>query len=174
MVLENLHLILILMFISLVTNKADLFVNIIYFVTKRRYLASLIHNWFENLNWTFFLWIWEWSHWSEPGCRVQSLVQKPVLIIVLPLLSACTQGSCKTREVVDNHGSHPVLTFCDSITFYFPPILQWQDLHLKENVPPSLLLLSRTFYMIDVKPKPIEIPLSGEVSNWALGEPGFL
>ncbi|EPQ01553.1 LETM1 domain-containing protein LETM2, mitochondrial [Myotis brandtii] len=38
----------------------------------------------------------------------------------------------------------------------------WQDLHLKENVPPSLLLLSRTFYLIDVKPKPIEIPLSGE------------
>ncbi|PNJ34808.1 LETM2 isoform 5, partial [Pongo abelii] len=31
-----------------------------------------------------------------------------------------------------------------------------------ENVPPSLLLLSRTFYLIDVKPKPIEIPLSGE------------
>ncbi|KAM5312248.1 LETM1 domain-containing protein LETM2, mitochondrial isoform 2-T2 [Glossophaga mutica] len=39
---------------------------------------------------------------------------------------------------------------------------EWQDLHLKENVPPSLLLLSRTFYLIDVKPKPIEIPLSGE------------
>ncbi|KAF0878354.1 LETM2 protein, partial [Crocuta crocuta] len=38
----------------------------------------------------------------------------------------------------------------------------WQDLHLKENVPPSLLLLSRTFYLIDVKPKPIEIPLSAE------------
>ncbi|EPY82274.1 hypothetical protein CB1_000667018 [Camelus ferus] len=39
---------------------------------------------------------------------------------------------------------------------------EWQDLHLKENVPPSLLLLSRTFYLIDMKPKPIEIPLSGE------------
>ncbi|XP_045053098.2 LETM1 domain-containing protein LETM2, mitochondrial isoform X3 [Desmodus rotundus] len=39
---------------------------------------------------------------------------------------------------------------------------EWLDLHLKENVPPSLLLLSRTFYLIDVKPKPIEIPLSGE------------
>ncbi|TKC49316.1 hypothetical protein EI555_018904, partial [Monodon monoceros] len=36
------------------------------------------------------------------------------------------------------------------------------ELHLKENVPPSLLLLSRTFYLIDVKPKPTEIPLSGE------------
>ncbi|XP_036106341.1 LETM1 domain-containing protein LETM2, mitochondrial [Molossus molossus] len=41
-------------------------------------------------------------------------------------------------------------------------LMEWQDLHLKENVPPSLLLLSRTFYLIDVKPKPIEIPLSGE------------
>uniref|UniRef100_A0A8C0N7L1 Leucine zipper and EF-hand containing transmembrane protein 2 n=3 Tax=Canis lupus TaxID=9612 RepID=A0A8C0N7L1_CANLF len=41
-------------------------------------------------------------------------------------------------------------------------LTEWQDLHLKENVPPSLLLLSRTFYLIDVKPKPIEIPLSGE------------
>ncbi|ELV09828.1 LETM1 domain-containing protein LETM2, mitochondrial [Tupaia chinensis] len=39
---------------------------------------------------------------------------------------------------------------------------EWQDLHLKENVPPSLLLLSRTFYLIDVKPKPIEIPVSRE------------
>nr|XP_019603669.1 PREDICTED: LETM1 domain-containing protein LETM2, mitochondrial isoform X3 [Rhinolophus sinicus] len=39
---------------------------------------------------------------------------------------------------------------------------EWQDLHLKENVPPSLLLLSRTFYLIDMKPKPIEIPLSGQ------------
>ncbi|XP_006860013.1 PREDICTED: LETM1 domain-containing protein LETM2, mitochondrial [Chrysochloris asiatica] len=42
-------------------------------------------------------------------------------------------------------------------------LTEWQDLHLKENVPPSLLLLSRTFYLIDVKPKPIEIPSSEEV-----------
>ncbi|XP_075412785.1 LETM1 domain-containing protein LETM2, mitochondrial [Tenrec ecaudatus] len=42
-------------------------------------------------------------------------------------------------------------------------LTEWQDLHLKENVPPSLLLLSRTFYLIDVKPKPIEIPPSMEV-----------
>uniref|UniRef100_A0A8C9ECQ1 Letm1 RBD domain-containing protein n=1 Tax=Phocoena sinus TaxID=42100 RepID=A0A8C9ECQ1_PHOSS len=41
-------------------------------------------------------------------------------------------------------------------------LTEWQDLHLKENVPPSLLLLSRTFYLIDVKPKPTETPLSGE------------
>uniref|UniRef100_A0A5F8GC74 Leucine zipper and EF-hand containing transmembrane protein 2 n=1 Tax=Monodelphis domestica TaxID=13616 RepID=A0A5F8GC74_MONDO len=40
---------------------------------------------------------------------------------------------------------------------------QWHDLHLKENVPPSLLLLSRTFYLIDVKPKPIEFPPNVEV-----------
>ncbi|XP_045848198.1 LETM1 domain-containing protein LETM2, mitochondrial isoform X2 [Meles meles] len=44
-------------------------------------------------------------------------------------------------------------------------LTEWQDLHLKENVPPSLLLLSRTFYLIDVKPEPIEIPLSGESSK---------
>nr|XP_033804501.1 LETM1 domain-containing protein LETM2, mitochondrial isoform X2 [Geotrypetes seraphini] len=37
-------------------------------------------------------------------------------------------------------------------------IAQWIDLHLKENVPPSLLLLSRAMYLTDVKPKPIEIP----------------
>ncbi|XP_063787611.1 LETM1 domain-containing protein LETM2, mitochondrial isoform X2 [Pseudophryne corroboree] len=34
-------------------------------------------------------------------------------------------------------------------------IKQWLDLHLKENVPPSLLLLSRALYLTDVKPKPI-------------------
>ncbi|XP_064333519.1 LETM1 domain-containing protein LETM2, mitochondrial isoform X2 [Camelus dromedarius] len=44
-------------------------------------------------------------------------------------------------------------------------LTEWQDLHLKENVPPSLLLLSRTFYLIDMKPKPIEIPLSGEATK---------
>ncbi|KAM4747963.1 LETM1 domain-containing protein LETM2, mitochondrial [Rhinophrynus dorsalis] len=35
---------------------------------------------------------------------------------------------------------------------------QWLDLHLKENVPPSLLLLSRALYLTDIKPKPV-IPL---------------
>uniref|UniRef100_A0A8C5N3G2 Leucine zipper and EF-hand containing transmembrane protein 2 n=1 Tax=Leptobrachium leishanense TaxID=445787 RepID=A0A8C5N3G2_9ANUR len=34
-------------------------------------------------------------------------------------------------------------------------INQWLDLHLKENVPPSLLLLSRALYLTDIKPKPI-------------------
>ncbi|XP_041757211.1 LETM1 domain-containing protein LETM2, mitochondrial-like isoform X2 [Coregonus clupeaformis] len=29
---------------------------------------------------------------------------------------------------------------------------QWLDLHLKENVPPSLLLLSRAMYLTDIKP----------------------
>ncbi|KAM6945297.1 LETM1 domain-containing protein LETM2, mitochondrial [Lycodopsis pacificus] len=37
-------------------------------------------------------------------------------------------------------------------------IQQWLDLHLKENVPPSLLLLSRAMYLTDVKPKPPVIP----------------
>ncbi|XP_069733606.1 LETM1 domain-containing protein LETM2, mitochondrial isoform X2 [Phaenicophaeus curvirostris] len=35
---------------------------------------------------------------------------------------------------------------------------QWLDLHLKENVPPSLLLLSRALYLIDVKPQSVPIP----------------
>ncbi|XP_072289831.1 LETM1 domain-containing protein LETM2, mitochondrial isoform X2 [Eucyclogobius newberryi] len=35
---------------------------------------------------------------------------------------------------------------------------QWLDLHLKENVPPSLLLLSRAMYLTDVKPKAPVIP----------------
>ncbi|XP_021092457.1 LOW QUALITY PROTEIN: LETM1 domain-containing protein LETM2, mitochondrial [Heterocephalus glaber] len=41
-------------------------------------------------------------------------------------------------------------------------LTEWLDLHLQENVPPSLLLLSCTFYLIDVKPKPTEIPQHGE------------
>ncbi|XP_030626031.1 LETM1 domain-containing protein LETM2, mitochondrial [Chanos chanos] len=35
---------------------------------------------------------------------------------------------------------------------------QWLDLHLKENVPPSLLLLSRAMYLTDLVPKPPVIP----------------
>uniref|UniRef100_H3BX06 Leucine zipper and EF-hand containing transmembrane protein 2 n=1 Tax=Tetraodon nigroviridis TaxID=99883 RepID=H3BX06_TETNG len=35
---------------------------------------------------------------------------------------------------------------------------QWLDLHLKENVPPSLLLLSRAMYLTDLKPKAPIIP----------------
>ncbi|XP_037536208.1 LETM1 domain-containing protein LETM2, mitochondrial [Nematolebias whitei] len=35
---------------------------------------------------------------------------------------------------------------------------QWLDLHLKENVPPSLLLLSRAMYLTELKPKPHVIP----------------
>ncbi|XP_078203642.1 LETM1 domain-containing protein LETM2, mitochondrial isoform X5 [Callithrix jacchus] len=50
-------------------------------------------------------------------------------------------------------------------------LTEWQDLHLKENVPPSLLLLSRTFYLIDVKPKPIEIPLSGKDEDFIQSPP---
>ncbi|KAJ8285952.1 hypothetical protein GJAV_G00032850 [Gymnothorax javanicus] len=35
---------------------------------------------------------------------------------------------------------------------------QWLDLHLKENVPPSLLLLSRAMYLTDLTPKTPVIP----------------
>ncbi|XP_047660969.1 LETM1 domain-containing protein LETM2, mitochondrial isoform X1 [Tachysurus fulvidraco] len=35
---------------------------------------------------------------------------------------------------------------------------QWLDLHLKENVPPSLLLLSRAMYLTELKPKAPVIP----------------
>ncbi|KAM6395487.1 LETM1 domain-containing protein LETM2, mitochondrial [Rhynochetos jubatus] len=35
---------------------------------------------------------------------------------------------------------------------------QWLDLHLKENVPPSLLLLSRALYLIDIKPQSVPVP----------------
>ncbi|XP_067326732.1 LETM1 domain-containing protein LETM2, mitochondrial isoform X1 [Anolis sagrei] len=34
---------------------------------------------------------------------------------------------------------------------------QWLDLHLRENVPPSLLLLSRALYLTEVKPIPIPV-----------------
>ncbi|XP_054030776.1 LETM1 domain-containing protein LETM2, mitochondrial [Dryobates pubescens] len=37
---------------------------------------------------------------------------------------------------------------------------QWLDLHLKENVPPSLLLLSRAFYLTDVRPQSVPAPHS--------------
>ncbi|XP_076770069.1 LETM1 domain-containing protein LETM2, mitochondrial isoform X6 [Arvicanthis niloticus] len=51
---------------------------------------------------------------------------------------------------------------------------EWLDLHLKENVPPSLLLLSRTFYLIDVKPKPIELPPNIETPKTNCGIPSSL
>ncbi|XP_039571314.1 LETM1 domain-containing protein LETM2, mitochondrial [Passer montanus] len=35
---------------------------------------------------------------------------------------------------------------------------QWLDLHLKENVPSSLLLLSRALYLIELKPQSVPIP----------------
>ncbi|XP_053822277.1 LETM1 domain-containing protein LETM2, mitochondrial isoform X2 [Vidua chalybeata] len=35
---------------------------------------------------------------------------------------------------------------------------EWLDLHLKENVPSSLLLLSRALYLIDLKPQSVPIP----------------
>ncbi|XP_005058142.1 PREDICTED: LETM1 domain-containing protein LETM2, mitochondrial [Ficedula albicollis] len=35
---------------------------------------------------------------------------------------------------------------------------QWLDLHLKENVPSSLLLLSRALYLIDLRPQSVSTP----------------
>ncbi|XP_071435153.1 LETM1 domain-containing protein LETM2, mitochondrial [Pithys albifrons albifrons] len=35
---------------------------------------------------------------------------------------------------------------------------QWLDLHLKENVPSSLLLLSRALYLVDIKPQSVPGP----------------
>ncbi|XP_015738660.1 LETM1 domain-containing protein LETM2, mitochondrial [Coturnix japonica] len=42
---------------------------------------------------------------------------------------------------------------------------QWLDLHLKENVPPSLLLLSRALYLIDVKPQSLPENKIGETEE---------
>lgn len=46
--------------------------------------------------------------------------------------------------------------FVDHFFAFF--VSQWLDLHLKENVPPSLLLLSRAMYLTDLTPKPPIIP----------------
>ncbi|KAM6113272.1 LETM1 domain-containing protein LETM2, mitochondrial [Phoenicopterus ruber ruber] len=50
---------------------------------------------------------------------------------------------------------------------------QWLDLHLKENVPPSLLLLSRALYLIDVKPQSVPVPQNkiGETAEIATPVP---
>ncbi|KFQ49737.1 hypothetical protein N334_07009, partial [Pelecanus crispus] len=49
----------------------------------------------------------------------------------------------------------------------------WLDLHLKENVPPSLLLLSRALYLIDVKPQSVPVPQNkiGETADIMLSVP---
>ncbi|XP_060107212.1 LETM1 domain-containing protein LETM2, mitochondrial [Heteronotia binoei] len=51
-------------------------------------------------------------------------------------------------------------------------IKQWLDLHLKENVPPSLLLLSRALYLTEVKPKPVAVSSADPLSNQAAEEMG--
>eukprot|EP00069_Balaena_mysticetus_P003620 bmy_16850T0 len=66
-------------------------------------------------------------------------------------------GGCKTREELMTMG--PALTSCDCHVSSSP--------HSPVAGPPpeecpSFSFASRTFYLIDVKPKPIEIPLSGE------------
>ncbi|KFQ40519.1 hypothetical protein N332_10839, partial [Mesitornis unicolor] len=49
----------------------------------------------------------------------------------------------------------------------------WLDLHLKENVPPSLLLLSRALYLIDVKPQSVPVPQNkvGETAEIVMSVP---
>ncbi|XP_051667973.1 LETM1 domain-containing protein LETM2, mitochondrial [Manacus candei] len=42
---------------------------------------------------------------------------------------------------------------------------QWLDLHLKENVPPSLLLLSRALYLVDIKPQCVSQNKTGEAAG---------
>lgn len=142
-------------------NEADVFFHITDFILKRRYLATLIHNWFESLT--------EPPSDSEserlqgPSTGAEARRRVPVLVLPLVLsvhLGAVKPGKSRWPWV---QLSRPVI-----VMFHPPPILQGQDLHLKENVPP-LLLLSRTFYLIDVKPKPTEIPLSGEVSPGSVG-----
>ncbi|XP_054853142.1 LETM1 domain-containing protein LETM2, mitochondrial [Eublepharis macularius] len=49
-------------------------------------------------------------------------------------------------------------------------IKQWLDLHLRENVPPSLLLLSRALYLTEVKPKPITVTSADPLSSKAAEE----
>ncbi|POI27382.1 hypothetical protein CIB84_008868 [Bambusicola thoracicus] len=49
---------------------------------------------------------------------------------------------------------------------------EWLDLHLKENVPPSLLLLSRALYLIDVKPQSLPENKIGETEEAMTSIPG--
>ncbi|XP_078235786.1 LETM1 domain-containing protein LETM2, mitochondrial isoform X1 [Pogona vitticeps] len=58
------------------------------------------------------------------------------------------QGACRTR------GMRSLGLTEDQLK---DQLNQWLDLHLKENVPPSLLLLSRALYLTEVKPKPIPV-----------------
>nr|XP_054506622.1 LETM1 domain-containing protein LETM2, mitochondrial isoform X3 [Agelaius phoeniceus] len=44
---------------------------------------------------------------------------------------------------------------------------EWLDLHLKENIPSSLLLLSRALYLIDIKPQSVPIPQSKQTTEAA-------
>ncbi|KAL3975591.1 neurocalcin delta [Sarotherodon galilaeus] len=59
------------------------------------------------------------------------------------------QGACRSR------GMRSLGLTTDQLR---EQMQQWLDLHLNENVPPSLLLLSRAMYLTDLKPKPHVIP----------------
>lgn len=118
------------------------------------------------------VWEFNWTSLSDSeserlqGPSTGAEARRRVPVLVLPLVHSVRLGAVKPGKSRWPwvQLSRPVI-----VMFHPPPILQWQDLHLKENVPPSLLLLSRTFYLIDVKPKPTEIPLSGEVSPGSVG-----
>ncbi|XP_042333134.1 LETM1 domain-containing protein LETM2, mitochondrial isoform X2 [Sceloporus undulatus] len=58
------------------------------------------------------------------------------------------QGACRTRGMRSLGLTEEQLK---------EQLNQWLDLHLRENVPPSLLLLSRALYLTEVKPKPIPV-----------------
>lgn len=89
LVLENLHLIL--MLISLVMNEADVFFHITDFILKRRYLATLIHNWFESLT--------EPPSDSESerlqGPSTGAEARRRVPVLVLPLVLSVHLGAVK-------------------------------------------------------------------------------
>ncbi|XP_061623594.1 LETM1 domain-containing protein LETM2, mitochondrial [Phyllopteryx taeniolatus] len=59
------------------------------------------------------------------------------------------QGACRSR------GMRSLGLTTDQLRLQ---LQQWLDLHLNENVPPSLLLLSRAMYLTDLKPKAPVIP----------------
>lgn len=59
------------------------------------------------------------------------------------------QGACRSR------GMRSLGLTTDQLR---QQLQQWLDLHLKENIPPSLLLLSRAMYLTELAPKPPVIP----------------
>ncbi|KAJ7305197.1 hypothetical protein JRQ81_011105 [Phrynocephalus forsythii] len=71
------------------------------------------------------------------------------------------QGACRTRGMRSLGLTEEQLK--DQLS-------QWLDLHLKENVPPSLLLLSRALYLTEVKPKPVPVTPPEPLKNEEMGD----